>query len=104
MANATVTRRTLSDLAQALSLELGEWIAQNVSFVGTSVDRITPKTTAAEIEWVRSTAAEDALQWSLSHSIVGCLAGIFRRAAALEEAGAQVVEEIVPYETRATGC
>ena len=36
--------------AEFVSPGLAEWITQNVSFVSTSVDRITPRTTAADTE------------------------------------------------------
>ncbi|MHA7269689.1 mannitol dehydrogenase family protein [Arthrobacter sp. HLT1-20] len=50
--NATAARAAIAGLADVVDLELADWIAQNVSFVGTSIDRITPRTTAAEIALV----------------------------------------------------
>ncbi len=44
-ANGQFVATGLTALALTASAETAEWIAQNVSFVSTSVDRITPKTT-----------------------------------------------------------
>src|SRR5690606_24840857 len=41
--NAAYVRRGLLSLAGAVSAPLAAWIAAEVSFVGTSVDRITPR-------------------------------------------------------------
>jgi fructuronate reductase len=101
-ANGTVARYTVSDLAQAVSPELGKWTTRNVSFVGTSIDRITPKTTAAELEWVAENCGfEDAspVVTEPFHSWV--LSGDFPAGRPRwEDAGAQFVEQIEPYENR----
>ncbi|WP_287933937.1 mannitol dehydrogenase family protein [Arthrobacter sp.] len=52
--NATAARAAIGGLADAVDPELGGWIAGNVSFVGTSIDRITPRTTDAEIALVEA--------------------------------------------------
>jgi fructuronate reductase len=101
-ANGTVARRTVSDLAQAVSPELGEWVARNVSFVGTSIDRITPRTTAADIEWVAKNCGFEDVSPVVTepfHSWV--LSGDFPAGRPRwEEAGAQFVKDIEPYENR----
>ena len=101
-ANGTVARRTISDLAQAVSPELGGWVARNVSFVGTSIDRITPKTTAAEIEWVaKNCGFEDASPVVAEPFHSWVLSGEFPAGRPRwEDAGAQFVEDIEPYENR----
>ena len=101
-ANGTVTRRTVSDLAQAVSPRLEEWIAQNVSFVDTSIDRITPRTTAAELEWVAENCGfEDASPVITEPFHSWVLSGDFPAGRPRwEEAGAQFVEDIEPYENR----
>ena len=50
--NGAVLRRAVLDLAilQDQATELADWIADTVSFPSTMVDRITPVTTAADIE------------------------------------------------------
>jgi len=50
--NATAARAAIGGLADVVDPGLGAWIAENVSFVGTSIDRITPRTTQAEIDLV----------------------------------------------------
>lgn len=50
--NAIAARAAIGGLADVVDPGLGAWIAENVSFVGTSIDRITPRTTDAEIALV----------------------------------------------------
>jgi fructuronate reductase len=52
--NATAARAAIGGLADVVDPGLGAWIAENVSFVGTSIDRITPRTTEAEIALVEA--------------------------------------------------
>lgn len=52
--NASAARAAIGGLADAVDAGLGGWIAGNVSFVGTSIDRITPRTTDAEIALVEA--------------------------------------------------
>lgn len=52
--NATAARAAIGGLADVVDPGLGAWIAENVSFVGTSIDRITPRTTDAEIALVET--------------------------------------------------
>lgn len=86
---------TFDDAAQ-------EWLEQNVSFVSTSIDRITPQTVNADIEEVMketgwqdnsATVTEPFKDWILS--------GKFPMGRpAWENAGARFVDEIEPYEKR----
>ncbi|NNN09912.1 MAG: mannitol dehydrogenase family protein [Acidimicrobiaceae bacterium] len=100
--NAGVLRRGLTQLAQRISAELALWLEENVTFVSTSVDRITPRTTENDIAMVaRETGWLDAApvvtepfaSWVLS----GHFAGGRPR---WEDAGALFVDEIEPYERR----
>ncbi|HSO15917.1 MAG TPA: mannitol dehydrogenase family protein [Arthrobacter sp.] len=100
--NATVARNAILDLAGSLDPDLVRWIAGNVSFVGTSVDRITPRTTPEDLAEVRESCgfrdnsavvAEPFHNWVLSGEFP---AGRPR----WEDAGAVFVEEIGPYENR----
>lgn len=52
--NATAARAAIGGLADVVDPALGAWVADNVSFVGTSIDRITPRTTEAEIALVQA--------------------------------------------------
>ncbi|RAN79417.1 oxidoreductase [Bacillus sp. SRB_336] len=52
--NASAARTAIGGLADVVDPGLGAWIATNISFVGTSIDRITPRTTEAEIALVEA--------------------------------------------------
>ncbi|MDQ0117211.1 fructuronate reductase [Pseudarthrobacter defluvii] len=101
-ANGDVARRAVLGLASGWGSGLAGWIEANVSFVGTSVDRITPRTTEADIAEVAEqcgysdnspVVAEPFRNWVLSGDFP---AGRPR----WEEAGAVVVSDIEPYENR----
>lgn len=100
--NGTVARNAVAGLAQAWDTGLSTWIAGNVSFVSTSVDRITPRTTDADIDAVARACgyrdnspvvAEPFANWVLSGDFP---AGRPR----WEDAGAVFVDHIEPYENR----
>ncbi|MEW1807261.1 mannitol dehydrogenase family protein [Pseudarthrobacter sp. NPDC080039] len=101
-ANGDVARRAILGLASAWGTGLAEWIEANASFVSTSVDRITPRTTDADIAEVAEqcgyrdsspVVAEPFRNWVLSGDFP---AGRPR----WEDAGAVVVDDIEPYENR----
>lgn len=100
--NGTVASTAVVGMAEAWDPELAAWIAENISFVSTSVDRITPRTTDADIESVKAACgyfdnspvvAEPFRNWVLSGDFP---AGRPR----WEDAGAVFVDEIEPYENR----
>ncbi|MGY4541549.1 fructuronate reductase [Arthrobacter sp. UYNi723] len=100
--NGTVARNAVAGLAQAWDAELAAWVEENVSFVSTSVDRITPRTTEADIAAVEAACgyrdnspvvAEPFTNWVLSGDFP---AGRPR----WEDAGAVFVDHIEPYENR----
>ncbi|HEV7166533.1 MAG TPA: mannitol dehydrogenase family protein [Micrococcaceae bacterium] len=100
--NAAAARAAIRGMAAAADPELAAWMDTHVSFVGTSVDRITPRTTPAEIELVaRATGfqddspvvAEPFRNWILSGSFPSGRPD-------WERAGAVFVEDIEPYENR----
>ncbi|GAB5079032.1 mannitol dehydrogenase family protein [Arthrobacter sp. AD-310] len=100
--NGDVARRAILGLALAWGPDLAEWIGTNVSFVSTSVDRITPRTTEADVAEVAEqcgytdnspVVAEPFRNWVLSGDFP---AGRPR----WEQAGAVVVDDIEPYENR----
>ena len=101
-ANGSLMARGTIEAAEFVSPGLAEWIAQNVSFVSTSVDRITPRTTAADAEllnaqqdWIDAApvVTEPFRDWVLSGSFP---AG----RPAWEDAGARFVDDIEPWERR----
>jgi len=89
-------------MAEAWDGKLAAWIGENVSFVSTSVDRITPRTTDADIAEVEEccgyrdsspVVAEPFRDWVLS--------GEFPNGRPRwEDAGAVVVDDIEPWENR----
>lgn len=100
--NGTVARQGVAGFAQAWDPGFAAWIDGNVSFVSTSVDRITPRTTEQDLVAVREACgyrddspvvAEPFSSWVLSGAFP---AGRPR----WEEAGALFVEDIEPYENR----
>ena len=100
--NGTVARSAVMGMAKAFDAGLAAWIDANVSFVSTSVDRITPRTTDADIDAVAAgcgyrdespVVAEPFRNWVLS--------GDFPAGRPhWEGAGAVFVDEIEPYENR----
>jgi len=100
--NGSVARKAVQTIAEAADPALGEWIRANVSFVSTSVDRITPRTTDDDLLEVAeqcgyadqaAVVAEPFRNWILSGDFPG---GRPR----WEDAGAIFVDEIEPYENR----
>lgn len=100
--NGIVARNAVVGMAEAWNPELAAWIGNNISFVSSSVDRITPRTTEADVQAVRDACgyldnspvvAEPFRNWVLSGSFP---AGRPR----WEDAGAVFVDEIEPYENR----
>lgn len=100
--NGTVARHAVAGMAGAWDEGLADWIDANVSFVSTSVDRITPRTTDADIAAVQAACgyrdnspvvAEPFSNWVLS--------GDFPAGRPQwEDAGAVFVADIEPYENR----
>jgi fructuronate reductase len=100
--NGDVARRAVTGLAEAWDGTLAAWISEHVSFVSTSVDRITPRTTDADIAEVEEkcgyrdsspVVAEPFRDWVIS--------GDFPNGRPRwEDAGAVVVDDIEPYENR----
>nr|WP_247046359.1 mannitol dehydrogenase family protein [Arthrobacter rhizosphaerae] len=100
--NGEVARHAVLGMAEAWDAGVAAWIGQNVSFVSTSVDRITPRTTPADLAKVEESCgyrdnspvvAEPFRNWVLSGDFP---AGRPR----WEDAGAVVVDDIEPYENR----
>jgi fructuronate reductase len=100
--NGDVTNRAIMRLAEQYDPSLATWINANVSFVSTSVDRITPRVTEHDVAFVAEecgyydaspVVAEPFASWILS--------GEFPAGRpAWDTAGAQFVEDIEPFENR----
>jgi fructuronate reductase len=100
--NGTVAHNAVVGMAGAWDAGLAGWIDDNISFVSTSVDRITPRTTDADLAAVQAACgycdnspvvAEPFSNWVLSGDFP---AGRPR----WEGAGAVFVADIEPYENR----
>ena len=100
--NGAVARQAVAGFAQSVDAGLAAWVDANVSFVSTSVDRITPRTTDEDIAKVQNACgyrdnspvvAEPFSSWVLSGDFP---AGRPR----WEDAGALFVADIEPYENR----
>lgn len=100
--NGTLARQAVLGMAEVFDAGLAAWILANVSFVSTSVDRITPRTTDADIDGVASACGyrdesavvtEPFRDWVLSGDFP---AGRPR----WEDAGATFVDSIEPFENR----
>lgn len=100
--NGPFVRRGLVGLARLVDSADADWIDAHVSFVSTSVDRITPRTTAADIAEVRSLtgwADETPVVTEPFHDWI--LSGDFPAGRpAWERAGARFVADIEPFERR----
>jgi len=98
--NGERTRALL--LAAAASENHRKYLEEQVGFISTSVDRITPKSTPADIETVRiKTGWEDCTPVVTEPFSNWVLAGKFATPRpAWEAAGAQFVDEITLYENR----
>jgi len=98
--NGDVARRSFAAFAALGDAGLGEWIAREVRFPNSMVDRITPATTDADrAELAARFGVEDAwpvvcepfTQWVLEDHF-----GTGRPP--LQDAGVQLVEDVAPYE------
>lgn len=97
--NGAAARKLLVDLAAQVDSALRDWIEENVAFVSTMIDRITPATTDAD-----RTAAAALTGYSDASPVVTepftewVLAGA--DFADLESAGARFVADVQPFELR----
>jgi fructuronate reductase len=90
----------LRALAAEVSAELAEWIATHVSFVGTSVDRITPRI-EGEVDAVRTAGWIDRSPVVTEPFSDWVLSGDFPAGRpAWETAGARFVDDLEPWENR----
>jgi fructuronate reductase len=101
-ANGAATRRAVLGLATALDRSLDGWIDENVSFVSTSVDRITPHLPDAELAALRTASgSEDAAAVVTEPFSDWVLQGDFPAGRPQwESAGARLVDDVEPFERR----
>ncbi|HVX42826.1 MAG TPA: mannitol dehydrogenase family protein [Mycobacteriales bacterium] len=101
-ANGPTFERVMISLAEAVDPELPSWMRDNVSFVSTMVDRITPATTdadrsaAAKLTGFTDAApvvAEPFSEWILTDAFPAARP-------AWESAGARLVKDVTPHEDR----
>ena len=100
--NGSVTETVVGDLARAVDESLLGWMAEHVDFATSMVDRITPATTdedravvaaAQGYEDASPVPTEPFSEWVMSGRFPG-------GRPAWEDAGARVVDDVVPYEQR----
>lgn len=105
-ANGEALRRVVLGVAERLDDGLAAWVADNVSFVSTMVDRITPAATDADREVARAltgyddaapVVAEPFSEWV----IAGAGDGAFPAGRpAWERVGVRIVDDVAPFERR----
>lgn len=100
--NGNLVRTGLIRLAHDVDSALGSWVEQNVSFVSTSVDRITPRSTPGDVETARDlTGFEDASPVVTEPFSDWVLSGSFPSGRPdWAAAGARFVDDIAPFERR----
>jgi len=101
-ANGAATRTAVLGLATALDRSLAGWVDERVSFVSTSVDRITPHLTDAELAGLRTASGwEDAAPVVAEPFSDWVLQGDFPAGRPQwESAGARFVDDVEPFERR----
>jgi len=101
-ANGAATRAAVLGLATALDRSLAGWIDEMVSFVSTSVDRITPHLTDTELGGLRTASGwEDAAPVVAEPFSDWVLQGDFPAGRPQwQSAGARFVDDVEPFERR----
>ncbi|WP_020568507.1 mannitol dehydrogenase family protein [Neolewinella persica] len=98
--NGDVTRRALLAFTERLDPGLAEWIGANVRFPNAMVDRITPRTTPADTNYLQQefglkdewpVTCEPFMQWVIEDDFSD-------GRPAWEAVGAQFVPDVTPYE------
>jgi len=99
--NGEMVERVIRDLAALVDESLSAYIDDNVGFVTTMVDRITPRPTEATREAVlKDTGIDDPACVGTEPFAQWVLSGEFKAGRpAWETRGAQFVDDITPYET-----
>ncbi|MEM1273479.1 MAG: mannitol dehydrogenase family protein [Pseudomonadota bacterium] len=104
--NGRITAAVVSDLAAATRPDLLPWIAANVRFPSSMVDRITPATTPQDLARLEAeTGVHDAAavvhepfsQWVIEDNFAA-------ERPTWEDAGAQIVADVAPFEKMKLRC
>jgi fructuronate reductase len=100
--NGALLKVAMGDLFEAFGAEAQAWLGSEVSFVTTSIDRITPKTTEEDIAIVKAeTGWDDASPVITEPFKDWVLEGEFPLGRpAWQNAGAKFVDNIEPFENR----
>ncbi len=100
--NGEMAHRVVTDAVENVASSVMPWVAENVSFVTTMVDRITPRATDADqAHLTQSTGVDDPALVVTEPFHEWVLAGRFAAGRpAWEQAGATFVDDIRPYEAR----
>ncbi|MFM6940349.1 MAG: mannitol dehydrogenase family protein [Rhodoluna sp.] len=100
--NGALLKVAMGDLFGSFGAESVAWMNANVSFVSTSIDRITPKTTEADVATVLAETGWDDCSPVVTESFRDwVLEGEFPLGRpAWENAGARFVDHIEPFENR----
>lgn len=98
--NGRVARLSVEGVARLVDEELADWIAAEVSFPSTMVDRITPVTTQTDVDRIATElGVEDAWPVSSEPFTQWVIEDVFTRGRPpFEQAGAVLVHDIEPYE------
>ncbi len=98
--NGDMTRKMLLAFAEAQDADLAAWIAKEVCFPNSMVDRITPVTTPADIELLAKTyGVQDAWPVTCEPFIQWVVEDKFANGRpAFEKVGVQFVPDVGPYE------
>jgi mannitol 2-dehydrogenase len=100
LGNGHMAEKVFTTFARLRDPELGEWVASNVRFPNSMVDRITPVTTDEDraqiserfgVEDAWPVVCEPFTQWALEDNFTS-------GRPPFEEVGVQVVTDVVPYE------
>lgn len=98
--NGNIIRKMLTAFAQAYNPALADWMAQSVAFPNSMVDRITPATTASEIQLVADefgiddafpVVTEPFIQWIVEDTFCAGRPN-------WEAVGVQMTHDVHPYE------
>ena len=100
--NGGITRAVVFDAAMAIDHRLADWIDENVAFLSSMVDRITPRTTDADIDEVErltgirdlgTVVTEPFSEWVIEEGFAG-------PRPAWEQVGVRTTPDLAPFEQR----
>ncbi len=100
-ANGAAVQRVVADLAEAVEPSLRAWMDDQVAFVSTVVDRITPRATDADLDLVRRAGWIDRSPVVTEPYHDWVLSGAFPAGRPQwEDAGAHIVDDVSDFEMR----